>query len=311
MSGKGLPEKVDEQRRAVVERVLADMSEKGVRWAENGWARVMSPRNAATGAAYKGGNRVHLAAVAAIRGYGDQRWMTFNQAREAGWRVRKGAKSCVVEKWKLFRFPAEGGEADGADEGGPFRAVPRCVGWWNVFNAEEVEGVPPEAPLRDAGPDAAGALADRFIASSRCPVSEEASDRAFYSPAADSVTVPLRAQFAEDEGFLRVLLHEMSHSTMVPLGRVPGGPFGSPGYAKEELVAELGSMFAAADAGFDCAAMASADPGEGYYGAHVGYLKSWMSALRDDPGELFRAASRASAAADYLVGRLGGDAGAA
>ena len=114
-------------------------------------------------------------------------------------------------------------------------------------------------------------------------------------------------ELAEDEGFLRVLLHEMSHSTMVPLARDPGGPFGSPGYAREELVAELGSMFAAADAGFDCAAMAAADPGEGYYGAHVGYLKSWMSALREDPGELFRAASKASAAADYLVGRLDGN----
>ena len=313
MSGKGMPERVEEQRLQVVEKVLADMSEKGVRWAENGWARRLSPVNAVTGDAYRGGNRVHLAAIAAIRGYGDQRWMTFNQARKAGWRVRKGARSCVVEKWKLLRFPAEGGGADGADEDGPYRAVPRCVGFWSVFNAEEVEGVPPEAPLRDAAPDAAGALADRFIASSRCPVAEAASDEAFYSPAADAITVPLRAQFAENEGFLRVLLHEMSHSTMVPLGRDPGGPFGSPGYAREELVAELGSMFAAADAGFDCAAMASADPGEGYYGAHVGYLKSWMAALREDPGELFRAASKASAAADYLVGRLDGkqEAGAA
>lgn len=306
MAGKELPERVSDQRKLVVERIVHDMAEKGMSWPTNQWTKLISPKNAVTGAQYKGVNRLHLAAVAAIRGFEDRRWVTFNQAKKAGWKVKKGAKSSIVEKWKLYRYG--GGDSDGGDNEEPGVVIPRCVGWFNVFNVEEIDGVPADeaAVLRGDVSDDAGLTADRFIASSRCPVNETASDQAYYSPSKDLVTVPKRVQFPSNEGFLRVLLHEMTHSTMKPLERPHGARFGTPEYAFEELVAELGSMFAATDAGFDCTALVAADAGELFYGAHVGYLKSWIQVLEDDPDELFKAAAKASAASDYLIERLDG-----
>jgi antirestriction protein ArdC len=298
-------ERIADARRAVVEQIIADMESGGFDWIRQ-WARVWGQRNGATGRVYAGGNQFHLAAVARFRGFDDPRWVTFKQAKEAGWKVKKGAKSAIVEKWKLAAFTEDRENAETGEAETFVRKVPRLMGWWNVFNACEVEGIPAlEDPgLVDHGDDAALVLADEFIASSRCPVREMRTDTACYRPTADIVEVPLRGQFAAGQGFLRVLLHEMTHSTMAPLGRDGGAFFGTPEYAFEELVAELGSLYTAQAAGFDCVAMASAEAGDGFYRNHVAYLQSWLRALKDDPDTLFRAASKASAAADYHMERL-------
>ena len=50
------------------------------------------PHNPTTERDYRGGNALHLMAVGAQRGYGDPRWMTYKQAQDNGWQVRKGEK---------------------------------------------------------------------------------------------------------------------------------------------------------------------------------------------------------------------------
>src|SRR4051794_22116555 len=50
------------------------------------------PLNPTTEKAYRGGNAIHLMAVGLQRGYGDPRWMTYRQAADQGWQVRKGQK---------------------------------------------------------------------------------------------------------------------------------------------------------------------------------------------------------------------------
>ena len=298
------PERVSEQRRQVVDRIVADMEGKELSWAAD-WAPCWSPVNAATGKRYHGGNRLGLAAVAAERGLADPRWCTYRQAEEQGWHVRKGAKAAVVEKWKMLPARAEGpspeaGDAEPGEGEAAERLVPVCVGYWSVFNARDVEGIPPLPERTPAELGEVGEVADQFIESSRCPVREAEGDEAYYAPSRDVIVIPERSQFATPEGFLSTLLHEMTHSTAPELGRKFVGHFGSPEYAREELVAELGSMFAAADAGLDCKAVAKAEQGGKHYDQHVAYLESWVAALRKDPDELYRAAAKASTAAEYL-----------
>ena len=50
------------------------------------------PHNPTTARSYRGGNALHLLAVGTERGYQDPRWMTYKQAQENGWHVRKGEK---------------------------------------------------------------------------------------------------------------------------------------------------------------------------------------------------------------------------
>ena len=299
-------DKVKEQRAAIVARIMEDMERDGLEWAKD-WQEAAAPYNAASGEPYHGVNRLHLCAMAAERGYGDPRWATFAGGKRLGWKLRRGERACIVEYWKqVSAKAAEGGEEREADEGEvpARRPVWRCVGYWNVFNAEQFEGVEPLAAGRGpAAADAAGALADALEESSRCPLDERAGLVPCYIPSADEVRMPPRGEFSTgNEGFCATLLHEMAHSTGHPsaLGREQGGEFGSVPYAFEELVAELASVFACADLGLS----AQVDPDSPHYLSHVAYVKGWLRGLEKDPDGLFRAAGLAQKAADFVMERL-------
>ena len=92
---------IDNQRQAVVEKIIEDMKRDGLRWAEP-YLPSLTPHNPVSGTVYQGGNRVHLGFIGFMRGYTDNRWATFNQIKDAGWHVKKGAKSALIEKWKQF-----------------------------------------------------------------------------------------------------------------------------------------------------------------------------------------------------------------
>ena len=75
------------------------------------------------------------------------------------------------------------------------------------------------------------------------------------------------------------------------LGRDLKNAFGSKDYAREELVAEMGSAFL-------CAALGIVPTVR-----HADYIGSWLEVLREDNRAIFRAASAASKAADWLLAR--------
>ncbi len=65
--------------------------------------------------------------------------------------------------------------------------------------------------------------------------------------------------------------------------------FGTKGYAQEELCAELMAAFACAALGIKPTVR------------HSDYIGAWLEIMREDSRALFRAASQASKAADYLL----------
>lgn len=175
------------------------------------------------------------------------------------------------------------------------------MGYWNVFNASEIEGIP-APPVPEHVSDRTTTIADDLILSSRCPIVESMryQGSAGYAPGSDRILIAPRETFLSDETFTRVLLHEMTHSTGHPsaLNRGCNTDFGSPEYAQEELVAELGSLFLSADLGIQ-----NTDYEGEHYENHVSYLQSWMHALEDDPSYLFKAAAKADKAGTLIIGR--------
>lgn len=288
---------VDEQRARVVEKIIGDMEKNGLRWSEP-YLPSLSPHNPVSGTVYKGGNRLHLGFVGFMRGFEDNRWCTFNQIRDSGWHLKKGSKAAIIEKWREFSVKEENKETGEQEVTGRYL---RLVGYWNVFNAQEIEGIP-KAPAPEHEQDYTAGIADNLILSSRCPVRESPRypHMAAYTPTGDYIMIAPRGTFRSDESFTRVLLHEMAHSTGhgSALGRDCSTKFGSPEYAEEELVAELGSLFLSSDLGIQ-----SADLEGAFYENHVSYLKSWMHALKDDPAYLFKAAAKADKAGNYIMER--------
>ena len=117
---------------------------------------------------------------------------------------------------------------------------------------------------------------DHMVADGKwlCPIRIEHQDNACFSPSKNEILLPEKAQFDKGQSFYSTAFHECIHSTGTQLGRLKdGAAFGSPEYAREELVAELGAALTAHRYGFD---------------SHIkdesaAYLKGWLKSLREAP----------------------------
>jgi len=256
----------------------------------------LMPMNPTTGKRYKGINAIHLMA----QGRDDARWMTYKQAAAAGAQVRKGEKGTPVQYWK---FSEEQDKLD--DQGRPVRDAngekiketvqlerPR-VFFATVFNGEQIDGLPPQQikPKAEQQWDAVE-RAEHILQASGAKITHAAGDRAFYRPSTDSITLPEKSQFESADRYYATALHELGHWTGHPsrLDRDLAHPFGSEGYAKEELRAEISSMIVGDELGI------GHDPEQ-----HAAYVGSWIKALQDDPLEIFRASSDAEKIHDYVL----------
>lgn len=289
-------DKVMESRKELTKQLLAEMEHGKLVWVQ-GWDNTgKRPYNPVTDAVYKGGNRFRLMLASYFQHYSDNRWVTFAQAKEKGWTVKKGEKGMLCEKWifeekKIITDPITGEKETVYEE----LEHPK-VNYFILFNAAQIEGMPElekKAPLLR---DEQLKLADQFVCSSICPVIENAHEtQAYYSPVYDEVHLPERDSFSSATEFLATAIHEMGHSTRHPsrLNRDQKNIFGSKGYAKEELVAELSSVFVQADLGINIGAK--------QFSNHAAYLQSWMDALKENPNILFQASADAAKASDFLL----------
>ena len=137
----------------------------------------------------------------------------------------------------------------------------------------------------------------------RPPIRHDAPE-AYYAPARDYVNLPRPETFDTPENYYAVAFHELTHSTghesRLNRAGVAGGrlaAFGSAGYSREELVAEMGSAFLCAEAGVESTLDNSA-----------AYLKGWLGALKGDTRLIVTAASAAQRAADFILNRNAQDA---
>ena len=253
------------------------------------------PINAMTGKPYNGCNSIWLS----MQGYSDPRWATYKQATELGWQVRKGQKSSMIEYWKTYdeqiKTDDKGKPVLGED--GKPQKVRVKLDWPRVyralvFNATQMDNVPPletTEPKYDWDPIE---KAERIIDSSAAMVFHDERDRAYYILSADEIHLPSAEQFKTPALYYGTALHELGHWTGHPLrlNRDMTGGFGSESYAREELRAELYSYFMSAQIGIAHDA-----------GRHASYVESWIQALKNDPNEIFRASRDAEKMVDFIV----------
>ena len=280
----------------VTSRIIAELEEGRLPWVQpwdSAACGCTMPQNAGTARRYSGINVLILWAEVVAQGYASQRWLTYRQAEAAGGNVRRGEKGTVICYADRFTPKAEAEAARGEDRAARQVAfLKRFV----VFNIDQCEGLPDEyiAPLVSHDPVLAIAEADTLIAASGARVNIGGGE-AFYSPSHDFIQVPPQAAFYEPINWYRTLIHEAGHwvGHSSRLDRDQTGKFGSEAYAKEELVAEMA-------AAFTCASLGIAPTVR-----HSDYSASWLSVLQNDEKAIFRAASQASKASDYLLAFAG------
>lgn len=304
--GKGAGEDRQENSRAnlydeVTARIITELEAGRLPWVQpwgrDGAASASLPRNALTARPYSGVNILLLWGEVIAQGWPSQSWLTFRQALEAGGCVRKGEKGVTVVY--ADRFTPEAEKARATREGDDPKVVP-FLKRFTVFNVAQCEGLrpglaadPAPLPAREIVP-----VAEAVIAASGVDF-RIGGDKAFYAPEPDFVQVPPQPAFFDQINYYRTCLHELTHATghAARLGRDLRNSFGSKDYAREELVAEMGSAFL-------CAALGIVPTVR-----HADYIGAWLAVLREDNRAIFRAASAASKAAEWLLARQPSPAG--
>lgn len=291
----GAFEIVMEHRQELVNKIIGMMRQGHFFNNSAGWNRnALRPHNPLSQAKYRGGNRLRLMHTVIEKGYTDPRWATLHQYKEKGYYPKKGEKGVLCEKWIFTKEKVVKNEWGKKEKIIEELEHPQ-VSYFKVFNAQQMDGFPTYQPKEFAESGLTGIIND-FMSASECPIQELGQERAFYSPSADRIVLPLRGHFKDEISFAKTVIHEMGHSSGHPsrLNRNMTGSFGSPEYAKEELRAEIGALFVEADLGIQLS-------GE-HYEDHSDYLKSWIYALEQDYNELFRACADAEKIAERLVG---------
>ena len=281
-------------RQEVTDQIIRAMEQGTAPWQKPWQAGVLElPFNPVSGKSYRGGNVVQLMVVASSKGYDDPRWLTYHQTQENGWQVRRGEKGAQVEFWQ---FPNSVSKPDGDGKHQTVKSERDSFIYraYTVFNAKQIDGIPAHTPKVRQEWEVLQS-AEAILRNSGALISHDQSNQALYNRRTDSIHLPPKAAFKTAGDYFGTALHELSHWAGAPnrLNRETLNEsyrFGDLNYAREELRAELASVFLMAERGIPH------NPER-----HAAYLNSWLESLRSDKHEIFRAARDAHKAADLLL----------
>lgn len=273
----------------ITDKILDIMKDGVIPW-HKPWLKSGSHRSLVSGKQYRGVNVFLLSCSS----FNSPWWLTFNQAKAKGGKVKKGEKGTMIVFWKPLQLKERNTETGEEEKKKVF-----VLRYYKVFNLEQVEGIEappePEKIVREPIETAAAIIKDM----QNPPVIEHSGNYdACYRPSSDEVNMPLMDDFESSESYYSVLFHEVGHSTghSSRVSRPEGMQnisFGSGSYSKEELIAEMTASFLCGEAGIlqETIQMSAS------------YIEGWSAKFKDDAKMVVCAAAAAQKAADYVLNR--------
>lgn len=263
-------------------------------------------QNVVSGHTYNGINQFMLAYLKDKYDYTLNRWMTFNQLSKLGGKITKGSKAAIVVFQSAIYLDEDTGKNIAKHVESllkrkqsiahlNLKKIP-YLKEYKVFNCNQIENLPDEyyhfEELDTLSEPEKDDHAEQLIDGTNAEIVYLPQNKAFYKPSEDRIYLPERRQFTGQEPFYSVCFHELSHWSGAKhrLDREILNNFGSPGYAMEELVAELSSAFICAALGF-----------ESQITNNASYIDSWLSVMANDKKFLIKAAAQAQKAADFII----------
>ena len=266
----------------ITQMFIEELSKGQVPWKKPWSPGGFTPHNYHSRRPYRGINSLILGVVAQRAGYQSPAWTTYKAAASRGAYVRKGEKATQIVFWKPILVKDKKTDEDKST------VIARM---YSVFNTDQVDGIDWQPPVFEPIEirDAIKQVVSGYPNPPR--ISHEASDRAYYVPSEDRISLPLEGQFHDEQAYAETIFHEIIHSTghSSRLGRDLTGCRGS--YAREELVAEIGASMLMQHTGVpvDMPQMAS-------------YVGGWLKALQDDESMIIKAAQQAQKGMDHVLG---------
>lgn len=286
----------------VSEKVIAKLEQGIIPWKKPWSVNDDLPRNVISNKVYRGVNVWLLM----FEGYNNPFWLTFKQVTELGGKVKKGAKSTMIIYWNFKVFEDSNSKGELVAKSIPF------LKYYNVFNIEQTEGCNFPAHIQEYFDNKNNKIPTEFNPVEKAEtifegyktkpnVTNMVIDRAFYSLTKDEIILPPKTSFTTNAHYYGTLFHELGHSTGHPkrLNRKTlieaNTRTKDHMYSKEELVAEMTSSMLLATAGLFS---------EELENNTVGYVQSWLSALKNDTNLFISACQMAQKATDYILGEV-------
>jgi len=272
------------------------------------------PRNI-SGRRYSGGNTIMILIHMIFFPFRTPVFLTFKQAMELGLKVREGAFPVYHFAYMYFHHSTKEKISEKEYNELPPNQQDEYIKYpyakyYNVFNLDltDYEEKYPEEwdklidhyeykPRLNEGEMFSYPFLDDIFDNQRwvCQMEFKLSDRAYYSPTEDAITVPLKQQFKEGEDFYTTGLHEMAHSTGIETRlKRKMGLRQTAEYAKEELVAELASALLCYFMGIESSIRED----------HAAYLKYWIEQLDAEPDFLMDVLSDVVKAVNYMMEKM-------
>jgi len=278
--------------------------------------KLQGHQNPCTKNVYQGSNSFFLAFVQMKNNYSSFLWLTSLNGihlfgKDIWCKIVKGEKaSNVFKPFQVSIEKTKSGKPELDEDGNPVFCSFLKYNYSNVFNFSQLVGKDekadeiineielkhkPEQPKKEVP------LNDLEVAlikglDLKGGVNIKAVDIACYSPTFDSISMPLKESFKNNDHFLTTLFHECGHSTghESRLNRDMTGSFGSMKYAFEELIVELGSTLL--DDYYNIKSSEISDN-------HKAYLDSWYQGLKKNPTKLISACSNAEKVFHYITNK--------
>lgn len=283
----------------ITDKILEEIEKTGkLNWVKEWKTRKAgNPMNGISKKPYEGINFFLLSMANYINPY----WLTYKQVEQLGGNVKKGEKATMIVFWKINEYTTTNAITNEEES----KKVP-ILRYYNVFNVEQCENVvikedsTPEIEYNDNQRiEIAENICQQYQQREQIQYHIKESDKAYYTPSKDIITMPLIEQFSSSENFYSTFFHEMGHSTghKSRLNRKEVNEvtfFGSCDYGLEELTAELTASFLCAEIGIS---------NESTERNSIAYLKNWKNAIKGDKKLFLMASQRASKSAKYILGK--------
>jgi len=291
--------------KVITDQIIELMENNQTPWAKP-WSmgKLSAQANFISGRPYTGANAFFLAMTSHIEGKSNF-WITFNQIRKAGIKLKKGSKSTAVIGWFNLKNKNADDEKDTDKKTGKGQeTINLRASYYRVFNIDDCEQLTDSMvkKLKDTEPETFEHdpidAAEKVINNMQ-PKIEFGRNAAFYVPSKDFIGMVDKERFETIESYYGVLFHELTHWTghKSRLDRKEIGKkasFGSEEYSEEELCAEMGSVFICSEIGLST---------ESNLRNSSAYIKGWLKFIKSNPKAFVMACQRAQKACDYALQR--------
>ena len=242
------------------------------------------PTNAVSRNRYSGVNPILLEISRMRQGFQSKWWATYRQIQQLGAHVKRGEKGTQITFFKSITVNDQKTTGEERE-----KTIPLLRTYY-VFNVEQTNGLD---HLRVGHGDSAADIGDCYEEAEALIHATGADiryggNRAFYLPSDDYIQLPMRSQFPNLDDFYATAMHELVHWS----GAAHRLNRSDLSYGFEELVADIGATYTNVDIGI----LVTEDLSD-----VTSYLQGWLRAMQNDPAFIFKAASLASKATDYLL----------